>query len=82
MFLKTTPREFLFDGVPFCVNVIGIAKAICKEIEKRNTKTIRVLPDGSMKFSFFYHVSVVAKGYYRIDLFHADLVIELVEKHD
>lgn len=57
MFLRTTPKEFLFDGVPFCVNVIGIAKAICKEIEKRNTKTIRVLPDGSMKFSFFNHVS-------------------------
>uniref|UniRef100_A0AAG5D386 Sensory neuron membrane protein 2 n=1 Tax=Anopheles atroparvus TaxID=41427 RepID=A0AAG5D386_ANOAO len=57
MFLRTTPKQFLFDGVPFCVNVIGIAKAICKEIEKRNTKTIRTMPDGSLRFSFFSHVS-------------------------
>ena len=56
MFLRTTPKQFLFDGVPFCVNVIGIAKAICKEIEKRNTKTIRTMPDGSLRFSFFSHV--------------------------
>uniref|UniRef100_A0A8D8NYF0 Sensory neuron membrane protein 2 n=4 Tax=Culex pipiens TaxID=7175 RepID=A0A8D8NYF0_CULPI len=67
MFLRTTPKEFLFDGVPFCVNVIGIAKAICKEIEKRNTKTIRVLPDGSMKFSFFNHKNMTEDGIYTIN---------------
>ncbi|XP_065087461.1 sensory neuron membrane protein 2 isoform X2 [Ochlerotatus camptorhynchus] len=67
MFLRTTPREFLFDGVPFCVNVIGIAKAICKEIEKRNTKTIRVMPDGSMKFSFFFHKNMTDDGTYTIN---------------
>ncbi|XP_055601534.1 sensory neuron membrane protein 2 isoform X2 [Uranotaenia lowii] len=67
MFLRTTPKEFLFDGVPFCVNVIGIAKAICKEIEKRNTKTIRVLPDGSMKFSFFNHKNMTDDGIYTVN---------------
>ncbi|XP_055531057.1 sensory neuron membrane protein 2 isoform X1 [Wyeomyia smithii] len=67
MFLRTTPKEFLFDGVPFCVNVIGIAKAICKEIEKRNTKTIRVMPDGSMKFSFFHHKNMTDDGVYTIN---------------
>ncbi|XP_021695540.1 sensory neuron membrane protein 2 isoform X1 [Aedes aegypti] len=67
MFLRTTPREFLFEGVPFCVNVIGIAKAICKEIEKRNTKTIRVQPDGSMKFSFFNHKNMTNDGTYTIN---------------
>ncbi|XP_053689569.1 sensory neuron membrane protein 2 isoform X2 [Sabethes cyaneus] len=67
MFLRTTPKEFLFDGVPFCVNVIGIAKAICKEIEKRNTKTIRVMPDGSMKFSFFNHKNMTDDGVYTVN---------------
>uniref|UniRef100_A0A4Y0BLJ9 Sensory neuron membrane protein 2 n=1 Tax=Anopheles funestus TaxID=62324 RepID=A0A4Y0BLJ9_ANOFN len=67
MFLRTTPKQFLFDGVPFCVNVIGIAKAICKEIEKRNTKTIRTMPDGSLRFSFFSHKNMTDDGMFTIN---------------
>ncbi|XP_055621367.1 sensory neuron membrane protein 2 isoform X2 [Toxorhynchites rutilus septentrionalis] len=67
MFLRTTPKEFLFDGVPFCVNVIGIAKAICKEIEKRNTKSVKMMPDGSMKFAFFNHKNMTDDGVYTVN---------------
>lgn len=58
MFLDTTVREFLFDGVRFCINTNGIAKAICNQIKEGGSKTIRELSDGSLAFSFFNHVSI------------------------
>jgi len=32
MFVSTSVREYLFDGVRFCINPQGIAKAICNQI--------------------------------------------------
>lgn len=58
MFLKTTPREFLFDGVPFCTKpVIGIAAIICKQIQDARSNTVSVQEDGSLKFALFEYVS-------------------------
>lgn len=59
MFVRTTVREYLFDGVRFCINPQGLAKAICNQIKDGGSKTIRELKDGSLAFSFFNHVSGV-----------------------
>ena len=59
MFLRTTAREYLFEGVPFCVKATGIAKAICDAIKKKKTRTLREMPDGSLRFAFFHYVSIV-----------------------
>lgn len=57
MFVHTTVKEYLFDGVRFCINPQGLAKAICNQIKEGGSKTIRELKDGSLAFSFFNHVS-------------------------
>ena len=56
MFVTTTVRNYLFEGVRFCINPTGLARAICKQIQEQGSKTIRVLDDGSLGFSFFNHV--------------------------
>ncbi|KAH8398402.1 hypothetical protein KR215_012028 [Drosophila sulfurigaster] len=55
MFVTTSVREYLFDGVRFCINPQGIAKAICNQIKESGSKTIREQSDGSLAFSFFGH---------------------------
>ncbi|XP_064544794.1 sensory neuron membrane protein 2 isoform X2 [Drosophila montana] len=55
MFVHTSVREYLFDGVRFCINPQGIAKAICNQIKESGSKTIREQSDGSLAFSFFGH---------------------------
>ncbi|XP_017053105.1 sensory neuron membrane protein 2 isoform X1 [Drosophila ficusphila] len=55
MFVSTSVREYLFDGVRFCINPQGIAKAICNQIKESGSKTIREQSDGSLAFSFFGH---------------------------
>ncbi|KAH8375190.1 hypothetical protein KR200_001225 [Drosophila serrata] len=55
MFVQTSVREYLFDGVRFCINPQGIAKAICNQIKESGSKTIREQSDGSLAFSFFGH---------------------------
>lgn len=57
MFVHTSVKEYLFDGVRFCINPQGLAKAICNQIKDGGSKTIRELKDGSLAFSFFNHVS-------------------------
>lgn len=57
MFVSTTVKNYLFDGVRFCVNPQGLAKAICNQIKESGSKTLRELKDGSLAFSFFHHVS-------------------------
>jgi len=59
MFVSTSVREYLFDGVRFCINPQGIAKAICNQIKESGSKTIREQSDGSLAFSFFGHVSTI-----------------------
>uniref|UniRef100_A0A1A9ULV3 Sensory neuron membrane protein 2 n=1 Tax=Glossina austeni TaxID=7395 RepID=A0A1A9ULV3_GLOAU len=55
MFVSTTIKNYLFDGVRFCVNPQGLAKAICNQIKESGSKTLRELKDGSLAFSFFHH---------------------------
>lgn len=59
MFLTTTVRQYLFDGVRFCIDPQGLAKAICNQIKESGSKTIRELSDGSLAFSFLHHVSEI-----------------------
>ena len=63
MFVSTTAREYLFDGVRFCINPTGIAKAICNQIKEGGSKTIREMDDGSLAFSFFHHVSILREHF-------------------
>ncbi|XP_030385127.1 sensory neuron membrane protein 2 isoform X2 [Scaptodrosophila lebanonensis] len=66
MFVHTSVREYLFDGVRFCINPQGIAKAICNQIKESGSKTIRELSDGSLAFSFFSHKNGTGREVYEV----------------
>lgn len=61
LFVRTTPKQYFFDGIPFCVEVDDITNFVCKLIydivKHRNIKAIRKVSDGSLKFAFFYYVN-------------------------
>ncbi|CAO1333390.1 unnamed protein product [Diamesa hyperborea] len=67
MFITTTPREYLFDGVEFCKNPIGVAGIVCRQVEDRNSTTIRRGENGSLKFAFFSHKNRTNDGQYEIN---------------
>lgn len=83
MFVSTTVREYLFEGVRFCINPTGLARAICKQIRDKGTKTIRALDDGSLAFSFFNHKNRTTDGVYEVHtgLRDPEKVLE-IEKYD
>lgn len=59
-FIKTTPRNLLFEGIEFCKDTIGIAKIICDIVKDRNSATIVPTEDGTgLKFSMFNHVNIL-----------------------
>lgn len=59
LFMKTTPRQLLFDGIEFCRDPIGVSQIVCMSIEDRKLQTITRTEDGrAMKFSLFGHVSL------------------------
>ncbi|KAM7358354.1 sensory neuron membrane protein 2 isoform 3-T8 [Cochliomyia hominivorax] len=66
MFVHTTVKEYLFDGVRFCINPQGLAKAICNQIKEGGSKTIRELKDGSLAFSFFNHKNGTGHDIYEV----------------
>lgn len=58
MFVRTTPKAYLFDGVPFCTKpLIGIAAIICKQITEAKSNTVSTAEDGSLRFALFNYVS-------------------------
>ncbi|XP_055909082.1 sensory neuron membrane protein 2 isoform X1 [Eupeodes corollae] len=66
MFVTTSVKQYLFDGVRFCINPQGLARAICKQIKDQGSKTIRALDDGSLAFSFFYHKNQTGDDVYEV----------------
>lgn len=73
MFIHTTPRQFLFDGVEFCVNPGPIDQTIqglvCNLVEQAGSKTIVPSEAGnSLKFSMFAHVSLTKLKRYQNNL--------------
>lgn len=56
LFMRTKPRELLFEGLPMCVQASGITKIICSVIKSRGIKAIREMGDDSLRFSLFNHV--------------------------
>ncbi|XP_046735075.1 sensory neuron membrane protein 2 isoform X2 [Diprion similis] len=68
VFLTTTPRDFLFDGVYVYCNSTGIINTIiCNQIENYAPKTMPRLSDGRFKFSLFSHKNDSNDGYYSIN---------------
>lgn len=59
LFMKTTPRQLLWNGIPLCVRPTGIAKIICSVIRGQKPQAMKEMDDGSLKFSFFGHVSLM-----------------------
>ena len=58
MFMTTTARKFLFDGVEFCKDPAGVAQLVCMTVEDRKSQSITKSNDGrGLKFSMFSHVS-------------------------
>ncbi|XP_055380715.1 sensory neuron membrane protein 2 [Condylostylus longicornis] len=62
MFLTTSVNEYLFEGVKFCINPTGLARAICNQIKEYGSKTIRTMEDGSLSFSYFHHKNQTEKA--------------------
>lgn len=58
-FIRTTPKQYLFEGVPFCTGTGLGPTLVCPIVAERGTKTVRVEPDGHLRFSFFNHVSQI-----------------------
>jgi hypothetical protein len=57
MFLTTSARNILFDGIPIYCNVTDFSsKAVCSEIKKRNHE-FQQLDENIYGFSFFGMVS-------------------------
>lgn len=61
LFVQTTPKQYLFDGISFCTDGDEITIFLCKVVNDvvnhRNIKAIRKNSDGSLKFAFFYYVN-------------------------
>lgn len=58
LFLLTTPRDFLFDGVFLqCQSNDIVIRVACAIIEKLAPRTIVRQTDGNFKFSLFNYVS-------------------------
>ncbi|XP_034136791.1 sensory neuron membrane protein 2 isoform X4 [Drosophila guanche] len=84
MFVHTSAREYLFDGVRFCINPQGIAKAICNQIKESGSKTIREQSDGSLAFSFFGHKNGSGHDVYEVHTGKGDVmkVLEIQKLDD
>lgn len=62
LFMETNPKQFFFDGIPFCLEVDEITLFLCKLVDDvvkhRKIKAIRKGKDGtSLIFAFFYYVN-------------------------
>ncbi|CRL06919.1 CLUMA_CG019584, isoform A [Clunio marinus] len=67
-FVKTTPRKFLFDGVEFCRDPVGVAQLVCQMVEDRKSATITKTPDNhALRFSMFNHKNVTHDGLYEVN---------------
>lgn len=62
LFMRVTPNQLLFDGIPLCVDASGITKIICSVIKRVKPKAIKPLEDDSLRFSLFGHVSYGRKS--------------------
>lgn len=60
LFITTTAKDFLFDGIPFCFDLDEITLFLCKLVydivQHRKIKAIRKVSDGSLNFALFYYV--------------------------
>uniref|UniRef100_A0A336K3W5 Sensory neuron membrane protein 2 n=1 Tax=Culicoides sonorensis TaxID=179676 RepID=A0A336K3W5_CULSO len=73
MFVKTTPKKFLFDGVPFCMKpLIGIAAIICKQIADAKSNTVSQADDGSLKFALFNYKNNTHDGVFIVNTGYRD----------
>lgn len=65
MFMTTTPKKFLFDGVEFCRDPEGVALIVCQSIEEKKSQSITKTDDGrALRFSMFNHVSCLDSHMY------------------
>lgn len=67
MFVTTTPRKFLFEGVDFCETPEEgtLEGVVCTLVEDNGSKTIVKSADGrTLKFAMFAHVK--CKKYFEI----------------
>lgn len=58
LFIRTTPRSLLFEGIQFCVNTRGLAEVMCQILRDRQLNTMQVLSDKSVRFAMFKYVGV------------------------
>jgi hypothetical protein len=84
MFIETTPKQFLFDGVEFCRDPVGIPQIVCMSIEERKSPTIVKTDDGrALRFSMFNHVSQLVFNPHATRLtVRCDIIIMILEKQD
>ncbi|KAG4071596.1 hypothetical protein HA402_011750 [Bradysia odoriphaga] len=70
LYIQTTPKQYFFDGVSFCLKGDEIQGLVCKIVEdvikRRQIRAIRRVNDGSFKFAFFYYKNNTHDGQYKI----------------
>lgn len=65
LFVETTVKDLLFDGVTFCENPTSGQATACQSFIATPSTTIRVT-DNSYKFSFFYHKNTTNDGDFEV----------------
>lgn len=64
LFIRTTPKMMLFEGIRFCIDTRGIADVMCQIVRDRQLNTMQEMPDKSLRFSMFrfvryYHHTII-----------------------
>ncbi|XP_024937885.1 sensory neuron membrane protein 2 [Cephus cinctus] len=70
VFIETTPRDFLFDGIYLMCNTSFlsiITRTVCNRIEENAPVTMPRLSDGRFRFSLFDHKNNSNDGRYSIN---------------
>lgn len=63
LYIATTPRALLFEGIPFCRNTKGLAEIMCQILRDRQLNTMQVMTDGSVQFALFKYVRIFTQVY-------------------
>lgn len=58
LYIATTPRALLFEGIQFCSNTKGLAEIMCQILRDRQLNTMQVMSDGSVQFALFKYVRI------------------------
>ncbi|XP_059614472.1 sensory neuron membrane protein 2 [Phlebotomus argentipes] len=67
MIMRTTPRQFLFEGIEFCwPGVHPLSDIVCNIVKQQMTDAMQILPDGTLSFAMFRHKNMTNNGVFKV----------------